>query len=53
MKKLILCIGLLATLRVQAVTTGVVLANGVFRFTFGAERASEGFVVSALDGLMR
>lgn len=37
----------LGTAAVQAVTTGVVPADGIYRFTFGAESVAEGFAVPA------
>ncbi len=47
MKKIFFGIGLLATVYAQAATTGVVPADGVFKFTFGVTRTTEGFAVPA------
>ena len=43
----ILSCGVFAAMSAQAVTTGTVPADGVFKFTFGTESVSEGFAVPA------
>lgn len=47
MKNALFIFALTGTLVGRAVTTGVVPADGVYRFTFGTDSVAEGFAVSA------
>lgn len=47
MKKALFCVAIFLTLAARAVTTGIVPAEGVFRFTFGTDSAVDGFAVPA------
>ena len=47
MKNALFFFALTGTLVGRAVTTGIVPADGVYRFTFGSNSVAEGFVVPA------
>ena len=47
MKKALFCVAIFLTLAARAVTTGIVPADGVYRFTFGTDSVAEGFAVPA------